>query len=243
MRATDMPCVTASIKNWRFAESGMKNLAKYAVAGGLAILVSFVFMILCLPESSDDNTTVGISNPAVRTPRNFLPIDSKKWSRKYDGLFKKYNKRFFGFLLDWRWFKAQGAAESSLRDDPRVVSRAGARGIMQIMDDTYEMIRKKNGWIVGPVTEARWNIAAGIWYDRYLWDYWKARRPVADRICFMFWSYNCGPGCILQSQKKCVASEENADSCNLMNAMEPFVPKEPRNYVKKIRKMMGIGGR
>ena len=143
--------------------------------------------------------------------------------------------------MDWRWFKSQGAAESSLRDDPRVVSKAGARGIMQIMDPTYEMIGKKSKWVAGPITEARWNIAVGMLYDKYLWDYWKSERSTLDRVCFMFWSYNCGPSCILNSQKECVSEKGDGDACNQFAVMTPYVPGEPKQYLKKILGLMGYG--
>ena len=40
---------------------------------------------------------------------------------RYDPSFKKYAKRYFGAGTDWRWFKAQGMAESDLT--PSVRSR------------------------------------------------------------------------------------------------------------------------
>ena len=47
---------------------------------------------------------------------------------RYDDLFKKYGKRFFGPGFDWRLFKAQAMAESNL--SPTARSHCGARGIM-----------------------------------------------------------------------------------------------------------------
>ena len=52
----------------------------------------------------------------------------------YDRLFRKYTKHYFGPHFDWRWFKAQGIAESGLR--PNAHSSAGAKGIMQILPAT-----------------------------------------------------------------------------------------------------------
>ena len=42
-------------------------------------------------------------------------VDSRKWTRKYDGHFRKYTKHFFGVGFDWKWFKAQAIAESNLK--------------------------------------------------------------------------------------------------------------------------------
>ena len=56
------------------------------------------------------------------------------WTTAYDRHFKKYAKHYFGPLVDWHWFKAQGIAESGL--DPKARSAVGAKGIMQIMPAT-----------------------------------------------------------------------------------------------------------
>ena len=90
----------------------------------------------------------------------------KSWSTKYDTHFRKYAKRYFGPNVDWRWFKAQGIAESALQHKAR--SAVGAKGVMQIMPATFAEIRKKNPQFVN-INEPRWNIAAGIYYDRYLY--------------------------------------------------------------------------
>lgn len=214
----------------------MKEIKKPVIMLAAVALISLVLFIICLPKTVPVKSAKG-AMPSFK--KKILPIDSKQWPKKHDGLFRKYNKRIFGFLLDWRWFKAQGAAESSLRDDPRIVSKAGAKGIMQIMDRTYEMIQKKNKWIAGPITEARWNIAVGILYDKYLWDYWKSERSTLDRVCFMFWSYNCGPSCILNSQKKCISEKGTGGSCNRFDTMNAYVPDEPKRYLKKILNLMG----
>ena len=57
---------------------------------------------------------------------------------RYDDYFKKYSKRYFGAPFDWRFFKAQGMAESEL--NARARSFVGARGIMQLMPSTFALI-------------------------------------------------------------------------------------------------------
>ena len=37
---------------------------------------------------------------------------AKKISARYDPTFRKYSRRYFGPAFDWRYFKAQGFAES-----------------------------------------------------------------------------------------------------------------------------------
>ena len=118
---------------------------------------------------------------------------------RYDGHFTKYSKRYFGVAFDWRYFKAQGVAESNLR--PRVQSPAGATGIMQIMPATYEEIVSHNPSIAGGINEPRWNIAAGIWYNRQLYKAWTADRPFEEQLKFMFGSYNAGRRSVLRAQR------------------------------------------
>jgi len=90
---------------------------------------------------------------------------------KYDVYFKKYTKHFFGPGFDWRYFKSQAVAESNLSSDAK--SHGGAKGIMQIMPKTFEEIKYKNASIKGSFLQPKWNIAAGIYYDRAIWKLWK----------------------------------------------------------------------
>lgn len=70
--------------------------------------------------------------------------------------------------IDWRWFKAQGIAESSL--NPLAVSSCGARGIMQIMPLTWDEIAGRLD-LVDPFN-AEESIRAGVYYMRRQWDWW-----------------------------------------------------------------------
>jgi membrane-bound lytic murein transglycosylase F len=156
---------------------------------------------------------------------------------KYDRYFSKYSKRFFGPLFDWRHFKAQAIAESRLEANAR--SRVGAVGIMQIMPKTYRDIVRQNATIRGPRDHPRWNIAAGIYYNRKLWKLWQAKRPLLDRLNFMFGSFNAGKGNILKAQKQ--AKRHGLDE-NLWASIERTLPavtgrhsKETIAYVNKIR--------
>jgi len=101
---------------------------------------------------------------------------------KFDKYFSKYSKRFFGPTFDWHYFKAQAVAESRL--NPKAESGVGAAGIMQIMPRTFKEISKKNPGIKGSRMQPRWNIAAGIYYDRMLWKTWRADRTFKDRLNF-----------------------------------------------------------
>ena len=117
---------------------------------------------------------------------------AKKISQRYDPAFKKYTKRYFGPAFDWRYFKAQGFAESGLKPD--ATSWVGAKGVMQLMPSTYQEIASHRPEF-GPIDQPEWNIAAGILHDRYLWDLWR-NVPDDERHRFMFASYNAGEGTI-----------------------------------------------
>ena len=154
----------------------------------------------------------------------------------FDQHFAKYSKRYFGVGFDWRYFKAQAIAESGLREAAR--SRVGAVGIMQIMPATFEEIRRHNPLITGDLTQARWNIAAGVWYNRENFTIWKASRPFEDKLKFMFGSYNAGRGSVLRAQR--LALSEGLDG-TLWSSIEAQLSavtgrhsQETLGYVRRI---------
>jgi len=178
----------------------------------------------------------------VTMPGSTCAFDRYKRVVKYDRYFSKYSKRYFGPAFDWHYFKAQAVAESHL--DPQAKSPVGATGIMQIMPRTYKEILRKNPKIRGSRMQPRWNIAAGIYYNRQIWNLWKARRPFRDRLHFMFGSYNAGKGNILKAQK---IAEKRGLNPNLWSSIEPTLPavtgkrsRETIGYVKKIDKIKEV---
>jgi membrane-bound lytic murein transglycosylase F len=120
----------------------------------------------------------------------------KKISQRFDPIFRKYSKRYFGPAFDWKYFKAQGFAESGLK--PTATSWVGARGIMQLMPSTYQEIASHRSEF-GEIDQPEWNIAAGIMHDRYLWDLWRKDIEDGERHHFMFASYNAGEGTITRA--------------------------------------------
>lgn len=154
---------------------------------------------------------------------------------RYDDHFKKYSKRFFGPAFDWQYFKAQAMAESGL--DPTAKSRVGARGIMQLMPGTYELIRK-NKPELGAIEDPEFNIAAGIMHSRGLWHEWDDARSNDERLRFMFGSYNAGEGPIIRARR--LARTEKLDH-TVWGSIETVAPKvgrwryrETLPYVRKI---------
>jgi soluble lytic murein transglycosylase-like protein len=161
-------------------------------------------------------------------------VRHKHWTNDYDHLFRKYAKHYFGPHIDWHWFKAQGIAESGL--NAKAKSPVGALGIMQIMPATYEDIRKLIPFLED-IREPRWNIAAGVFYDRHLYRKWKRARELhtQDRLAFALGSYNAGYGTMLRAYKR--AQNKHGD-IKRWNEIAPFVPGETRAYVKRIRRLM-----
>jgi soluble lytic murein transglycosylase-like protein len=161
------------------------------------------------------------------------PAHSPQWSSAYDSYFRKYAKRFFGPGFDWHWFKAQAIAESTL--DPAARSPTGARGLMQILPSTFAEIKTANPHF-SHLEEPRWNIAAGIYYDRVLYDRWDTPPPLENRLAFTFASYNAGYGGIRRAAKRAARAGRKPDR---WTQVEPHAPAETRRYVRRIRQLMG----
>jgi len=156
--------------------------------------------------------------------------------KDYDDYFRKYSKRFFGPAFDWQYFKAQAVAESNL--NPKAISYVGAQGVMQIMPRTYEEIKTRSKLISGTATEPKWNIAAGIWYNKQQFDFWEKGRELEERLKFMYGSYNAGRGNILKAQRQAINAGLSPRQWSSMYTALPKVTgkhsEETLNYVEKI---------
>jgi membrane-bound lytic murein transglycosylase F len=159
-------------------------------------------------------------------------VKHEHWTDEYDDYFRKYTKHYFGPHVDWHWFKAQGIAESGL--SAKAKSSAGAKGIMQILPATYEEIKAKNPHFTH-IEEPRWNIAAGIFYDRMLYRKWKKGLPTEQRLTFAMASYNAGYGNINKAFKK---AQKRVGEVKQWGQVEPFAPGETRHYVRRIKGLM-----
>ncbi len=155
---------------------------------------------------------------------------------RYDPIFRKYTKRFFGPAFDWQYFKAQGMAESGL--DSRARSRVGARGIMQLMPGTYDLIRKARHERMGSIEDPESNIAAAILHDRDLWLSMQENPTFEERVRFMFGSYNAGEGPIVRARQAARAARLDDHRWQSIQQVAPQVPnwryRETLPYVDKI---------
>lgn len=161
---------------------------------------------------------------------------TKRATARFDPIFKKYTKRYFGVGTDWRWFKAQGMAESDLTPGAR--SRVGARGIMQLMPATYGQIRTALPSF-GAIDNPEWNIAAGILHDRDLWTLWKPDVDESERWHFVFAGYNAGEGTIMRARKAAAAAKLDNRTWPSIERIAPRVERwryaETLDYVRQIR--------
>jgi membrane-bound lytic murein transglycosylase F len=149
---------------------------------------------LCVASlSTESRAQSAVSRAASALNRAAEARANKKLTDRYDPIFRKYTKRYFGPAFDWHYFKAQGFAESGLQ--PSAVSWVGARGLMQLMPSTFREISTRRPEFRS-IDDPEWNIAAGIMHDRYLWKLWTDRVSDDERHRFMFASYNAGEGTI-----------------------------------------------
>jgi membrane-bound lytic murein transglycosylase F len=160
---------------------------------------------------------------------------AKRATERFDPVFRKYTRRYFGIGTDWTLFKAQGMAESDLT--PTATSRVGARGIMQLMPSTYRQIQSALPHF-GAIDNPEWNIAAGILHDRDLWTLWKKDVPDDERWAFVFAGYNAGEGTIMRARRMAAAAQLNDRSWPSIERVAPTVERwryaETLEYVRKI---------
>jgi membrane-bound lytic murein transglycosylase MltF len=169
----------------------MTTMSRATIGSGLALALSLVSSV---PLDAQTST---LSKTGVALEKAAEARAVKKINERYDPTFRKYTKRFFGPAFDWRYFKAQGFAESGLKANAQ--SWVGARGVMQLMPSTYHDIASHRPEF-GTIDQPEWNIAAGIMHDHYLWQLWGKSVPDdAERHHFMFASYNAGEGTITRA--------------------------------------------
>ena len=203
-------------------------IAALALAGFAALLVWHT----SVPGEPPAAAEPAPSEPPAVQPRGRLPVEDDQWTTRFDDYFRKYSKRFFSVAFDWRWFKAQGIIESGLRVD--ATSWVGARGIMQIMPATFQEIAELSSLPLSDTEDPAQNIAAGVFYDRRLYDLWDDIPDRRQRLAFAFASYNGGRSRTLRAQDRC------ASECAQWPNVQAYVPEETRNYVTKIMRLMAV---
>jgi membrane-bound lytic murein transglycosylase F len=200
----------------------------------LAVLALLAAAQLANAQTSSSAKPSTLSQAGGALERVAQARQAKKIIDRYDPTFRKYTKRYFGPAFDWRYFKAQGYAESGLK--ATATSWVGARGIMQLMPSTYQEIASHRPEF-GPIDQPEWNIAAGIMHDRYLWGLWRKDIGDEERHHFMFASYNAGEGTITRA----LAAAKNKGGTPEWSSVELIAPtvqrwrySETLGYVRRI---------
>jgi membrane-bound lytic murein transglycosylase F len=192
------------------------------------------------PGEAQDSSATRRASTALRRAARSLDAaaearQTRKATERYDPIFRKYTKRYFGIGTDWRLFKAQGMAESDLT--PTARSRVGARGIMQLMPSTYGYIQSALPHF-GAIDNPEWNIAAGILHDRDLWNVFKRDVPDEERWAFVFAGYNAGEGTIRRARRVAAEAKLDARTWESIVRVAPNVERwrytETLDYVRKI---------
>lgn len=142
----------------------------------------------------------------------------------WDYQFQKWGSKYLQ-EADWRLIAAQAFQESSF--NPRAVSHAGARGLMQTMPRTHAEIGEQLGVKCSPFV-ARCSIMYGTYYDSRMARVWRGRDRTFDEITpLMLSSYNCGAGCVINAQKK-------AGNARNWQDFAGYLPREAREYPIRI---------
>ena len=129
---------------------------------------------------------------------------------------------------DWRQVKAQVRAESTFR--PRVVSPAGARGLMQIMPATFAELG--GGDPFDPAT----NIDAGTRYMAKMIKTFSAPRTDDQRYDLALAAYNAGAGNIIKAQQLAGKNANWPDVAAVLHNITGHHSEETIRYVEKIRR-------
>ncbi len=149
----------------------------------------------------------------------------------YIDYFKDYGQQYD---FDWLLLAAQGYQESRLNQN--LVSRAGARGIMQVRPSTASDPRIN----IPNISTAKNNIHAGAKYMGFLRGryYEHLFMDSFNKILFTLASYNAGPRRIARMRKKAIDNNLDPnvwfDNVELITARE--IGREPVDYVGNIYK-------
>jgi membrane-bound lytic murein transglycosylase F len=122
------------------------------------------------------------------------------------------------YRLDWRLLAAMGYQESKW--DPGAVSFTGVRGLMQLTEDTAQMMRTGNR------LDARSSIFGGAKYLSRMMETVPRRIPEPDRTWFAVASYNVGFGHLEDARVLAQALGRNPDRWDDVREVLPLLSQE-----------------
>ena len=145
---------------------------------------------------------------------------------RYGGAIQKYAHRY---QVDWRLVLAVMKQESSFR--PKVVSRKGAYGLMQIMPLTAAEVTQKVG--VNNAKTPHNNIKAGIFHLKSLYRFFEDSRG-DERIKLSLAAYNAGLNRIRDAQDIARFLGEDPDTWKGVLEALPLLSKRYQTLHKKV---------
>jgi membrane-bound lytic murein transglycosylase F len=146
--------------------------------------------------------------------RNFLQHVQTRLPRYVDWFQEASEK----YRLDWRLLAAMGYQESKW--DPSAVSYTGVRGLMQLTEDTAEMMKH------GDRRDPRASIFGGAKYLSKLMDMVPRRIPEPDRTWFAVAAYNVGFGHVEDARVLAEAQGRDPDRWDDVRDMLPLLSQE-----------------
>ena len=120
--------------------------------------------------------------------------------------------------IDWRLLAAMGYQESKW--DPGAISFTGVRGLMQLTEDTAQMMR------AGDRRDARASIFGGAKYLSRMLQTIPRRIPEPDRTWFAVASYNVGYGHLEDARVLAQATGRNPDRWEDVREVLPLLSQE-----------------
>lgn len=152
-------------------------------------------------------------------------------SAKYKQVIQKATAAYLGDY-DYRLVAAQVRQESAF--NPKAVSPAGARGILQVMPATWkEEIASMGKPYLDPF-DIEDGLMVGCSYMAKRLKGWSSPRPEIDRICLALASYNAGFGNLLAAQKLAGGASDYASIIAKLSEVTGHHSAETIQYVEKI---------
>lgn len=125
------------------------------------------------------------------------------------------------------WVMVHAIARQESQFDRKIVSRAGATGVMQLMTATAQETAQRSGigWVPGNLTDPAYNMRLGSWYFSRLLDSFGGNFVLAVA------SYNAGAGNV---RKWLAANGDPRSGADTLRWIEAIPFSETRAYVQHV---------